>query len=198
MFPRLISRITKTKIQPTATSSLSTSVKENILPSLGASGAIYSAVVVTALAYPHSEIALIFPPTPPIPIQWGVGALIALDCVGVIRGWRYGWAVLLSFFLDRFFADADAQVGCLTIMPTWGEPRSELFTTLTGLKSGTFSGLSTRCLTDRRPLNRHHDPPPVVEDETDSPAGIRCCGRKRTRSGGPPLSVSCPSLPMAR
>jgi len=88
-FPRLVSKITKAKIQPPTTQSLSTSAKETILPSLGASGAIYSAVVVTALAYPHSEIALIFPPTPPIPIQWGVGALVALDCIGVIRRWRY-------------------------------------------------------------------------------------------------------------
>ncbi|KAF9649170.1 hypothetical protein BDM02DRAFT_3155410 [Thelephora ganbajun] len=87
-FPRLVSKITKTKIQPTTTQALSTSVKESIRPSLGVSGAIYSAVVVTALAYPQSEIALIFPPTPPIPIQWGVGALVTLDCIGVIRGWR--------------------------------------------------------------------------------------------------------------
>jgi len=89
IFPRLVSRITKARIQPVTTQALQTSVKERIRPSLGASGAIYSAVIVTALAYPHSEIALIFPPTPPIPIQWGVGALIALDCIGVIRGWRF-------------------------------------------------------------------------------------------------------------
>lgn len=95
-FPRLVSKMTKTKIQPPTTQSLSNSAKETILPSLGISGAVYSAVVVTALAYPHSEIALIFPPTPPIPIQWGVGALVALDCIGVIRGWRYEYFFLLS------------------------------------------------------------------------------------------------------
>ena len=89
-FPRLVSRITRAKAQSATTQSLQNSVREKILPSLGASGAIYSAVVVTALAYPHSEIALIFPPTPPIPIQWGVGTLVMLDCIGVIRGWRYG------------------------------------------------------------------------------------------------------------
>ena len=79
----------KAKAQPATAQSIQNSVKEKVLPSLGASGAIYSAVVVTALAYPHSEVALIFPPTPPIPVQWGVGGLIALDCIGVIRGWRY-------------------------------------------------------------------------------------------------------------
>lgn len=107
-FPRLVSRLTKAKTQPVTTQSLQASVKEKILPSLGASGAIYSAVVVTALAYPHSEIALLFPPTPPIPIQWGVGALIALDCVGVVRGWRYAYVTLsvsLSLFLWTLTAE---------------------------------------------------------------------------------------------
>jgi len=113
-FPRLISKITKAKIQPPTTQSISNSVKETILPSLGASGAVYSAVVVTALAYPHSEIALIFPPTPPIPIQWGVGALVALDCIGVIRGWRYervfSCRFLQTLTLSRLF-DHYAHLG---------------------------------------------------------------------------------------
>jgi len=150
-FPRLISKITKTKIQPPTTQSLSNSVKETILPSLGASGAVYSAVVLTALAYPHSEIALIFPPTPPIPIQWGVGALVALDCIGVIRGWRYE-----RVFSCRFFADTETRAGCLITMPIWEEPRSEPSTTLTVLKFGTFLGPSTRCLTNP-PLSQHHN-----------------------------------------
>jgi len=85
-FPRLVSRA-KAKNQPGGTRSLPAPVKEIILPSHGASGAIYSAMVVTALAYPHSEAELTFPPTPATLIQWGTGAAIALDCVGVIRGW---------------------------------------------------------------------------------------------------------------
>lgn len=105
-FPRLVSRITKAKTQPVTAQSLQASVRENILPSIGASGAIYSAVIVTALAYPHSEIALIFPPTPPIPIQWGTGALIALDCIGVIRGWRCE-RVILTHSLEPLFVDAE-------------------------------------------------------------------------------------------
>lgn len=60
-----------------------------ILPSLGASGAIYSAVTLTALAFPNTEIALLFPPSFPIPIQWGVGGLLAIDVIGALRGWRY-------------------------------------------------------------------------------------------------------------
>ncbi|KIP07085.1 hypothetical protein PHLGIDRAFT_106145 [Phlebiopsis gigantea 11061_1 CR5-6] len=62
--------------------------KETILPSLGASGAIYAAVTLTALAFPHTEIALMIPPSFPIPIQWGVGGLVVIDIIGALRGWR--------------------------------------------------------------------------------------------------------------
>lgn len=67
----------------------------DILPSLGASGAIYAAVTLTALAYPDAVVSLIFPPTWPIPIQWGVGALVLVDVFGVLRGWRY----ISTFFI---------------------------------------------------------------------------------------------------
>lgn len=59
-----------------------------ILPSLGASGAIYATVTVTALAFPDSQIALFIPPSYPINIQWGVGGLVAMDMIGILRGWR--------------------------------------------------------------------------------------------------------------
>lgn len=60
----------------------------DILPSLGASGAIYGAVTLTALAFPDSQVALFIPPSYPINIQYGVGALVLLDTVGILRGWR--------------------------------------------------------------------------------------------------------------
>jgi rhomboid-like protein len=90
-FPQIIGKLRKTSTAPATTTAIgatASTARETILPSLGASGAIYSAVVITALAYPQSEVALIFPPTPPIPIQWGVSALVALDVVGVLRGWK--------------------------------------------------------------------------------------------------------------
>ncbi|KXN81555.1 Serine/threonine-protein kinase sax-1 [Leucoagaricus sp. SymC.cos] len=59
-----------------------------ILPSLGASGAIYASVVVTALAFPDSQVALFIPPSYPINIQYGVGGLMLLDLIGIMRGWR--------------------------------------------------------------------------------------------------------------
>ena len=60
----------------------------SIKPSLGASGAIYATVTLTAMAFPEAHISLIFPPTPPIPIQYGVFGFMAMDLLGVIRGWR--------------------------------------------------------------------------------------------------------------
>lgn len=78
------SRLTAGMAQKEATKVTS----EAVLPSLGASGAIYGTVTLTALAFPDTQIALIFPPTWPIPIQWGVGGLVALDIIGALRGWR--------------------------------------------------------------------------------------------------------------
>lgn len=59
-----------------------------ILPSLGASGAVYASVILSALAFPNAEVSLVFPPTGSIPIGYGVGGLLLLDCVGALRGWR--------------------------------------------------------------------------------------------------------------
>ncbi|KAJ7760537.1 hypothetical protein B0H16DRAFT_1532613 [Mycena metata] len=55
--------------------------------SLGASGAIYACVTLCALAFPDTRIAPLFIPFS-VPIQPGVGALMLLDVVGVLRGWR--------------------------------------------------------------------------------------------------------------
>ncbi|KAF7370609.1 Rhomboid domain-containing protein [Mycena sanguinolenta] len=55
--------------------------------SLGASGAIYACVTFDAVAYPDLTIAPIFIPWG-VPIRMGVGALMMLDLVGLLRGWR--------------------------------------------------------------------------------------------------------------
>ncbi|KAF5353070.1 hypothetical protein D9758_008762 [Tetrapyrgos nigripes] len=60
----------------------------NIPGSLGASGAIYACVTMSALAFPSAQISLVVPPSYPIDIQTGVGALVLLDVVGALRGWR--------------------------------------------------------------------------------------------------------------
>ena len=59
-----------------------------ILPSLGASGAVYAAATMTALAFPESQVALFIPPTYPINIQYGIGGLMMIDVIGIMRGWR--------------------------------------------------------------------------------------------------------------
>jgi len=71
-----------------ATTTVAKKTIPDILPSLGSSGAIYATVTVTALAFPDSQIALFIPPSYPINIQWGVGGLVALDMIGILRGWR--------------------------------------------------------------------------------------------------------------
>ena len=79
-----------------------------ILPSLGASGAVYAAATMTALAFPESQVALFIPPTYPINIQYGIGGLMMMDVIGILRGWRSVCLLSLIFsndsieiFLDR-------------------------------------------------------------------------------------------------
>ncbi|KAG2071539.1 hypothetical protein BDR04DRAFT_1098000 [Suillus decipiens] len=97
LFPRLVNQYTASAViknSPAAAAISSTVVKtattapREILPSLGASGAIYAAVTVSALAFPDAQIGLIFPPFVSIPIQAGVGGLVMIDMIGIVRGWR--------------------------------------------------------------------------------------------------------------
>jgi rhomboid-like protein len=98
LFPRLVNQYTASAViknSPAASAISSTVVKtataapREILPSLGASGAIYAAVTVSALAFPDAQVSLIFPPFISLPIQAGVGGLVMLDMIGIIRGWRW-------------------------------------------------------------------------------------------------------------
>jgi hypothetical protein len=52
-------------------------------------------MALSALAIPETRVALIFFPLYPIPINVGVSALVCLDVLGIIRGWRF--ALLMSF-----------------------------------------------------------------------------------------------------
>ncbi|KAI0272754.1 hypothetical protein BC834DRAFT_817520 [Gloeopeniophorella convolvens] len=107
LYPRMVAKLVQPGEQAapgvigTLSSSLSSAAKSNarpvgdaataastILPSLGASGAIYGTVIISALAFPDAEVSLVFPPTPSFSIQYGVGGLVLLDCIGVLRGWR--------------------------------------------------------------------------------------------------------------
>ena len=57
---------------------------------------------------------------------------------------------------ESILADADARLGSLIITPTWEEPHLALSTMLMDLRSGTYSGQSTQCLTDPPPGRRHN------------------------------------------
>ena len=59
-----------------------------ILPGLGASGAIYGCLTVSALAHPDFEVLIYLFPFVSFKIGPAVLGLVALDAVGVLRGWR--------------------------------------------------------------------------------------------------------------
>ncbi|KAF9219802.1 rhomboid-domain-containing protein [Gyrodon lividus] len=95
LYPRLLSQVaTQARLRTSQAASaiagdaVSAPARE-ILPSLGASGAIYAAVTVSALAFPDAQVQLIFMPFFPISITTGVGGLVLLDIVGIIRGWKF-------------------------------------------------------------------------------------------------------------
>lgn len=60
----------------------------SILPSLGASGGIWACVSLAALACPEARASLIFPSTFSFPLPAGALALVGLDILGILRGWR--------------------------------------------------------------------------------------------------------------
>ena len=62
--------------------------QQAILPSLGASGAIYAALTLTACAYPETSVGIIFVPFISFPIGLGVCGMVAVDVIGLLRGWR--------------------------------------------------------------------------------------------------------------
>ncbi|KAJ2796314.1 hypothetical protein H4R21_004766 [Coemansia helicoidea] len=59
-----------------------------ILPSLGASGAVYSVIAATAMLFPDAQVALIFLPFMPFTVSQAFKALMAYDLVGAVLGWR--------------------------------------------------------------------------------------------------------------
>ncbi|KAF8127362.1 hypothetical protein EV363DRAFT_1515011, partial [Boletus edulis] len=93
LYPRILSQISKqaaVRSSPAASAlvgDVAQQVPDKILPSLGASGAIYAAVTLTALAFPDAQVQPIFIPIS-MSITTGVGALVLADIVGVLRGWK--------------------------------------------------------------------------------------------------------------
>ncbi|KAG2221178.1 hypothetical protein INT45_007755 [Circinella minor] len=59
-----------------------------IMPSLGASGAIYGLLAGTAYLYPNSSVSLIFLPFIPIKMGYALPAMMGFDLAGILLGWR--------------------------------------------------------------------------------------------------------------
>ena len=83
--PRLIKSLTS---PARLSSTQALAAHQAIMPSLGASGAIYAALTMTACAYPDSQVGIIFVPFIRMPIGLGVTAIVTVDIIGLIRGWR--------------------------------------------------------------------------------------------------------------
>lgn len=82
-------RLLRTLASPARLSSAQAlAAHQAILPSLGASGAIYGAVTMTAMAFPDSHVGIIFLPFISIPMGVGVAGMVAIDVIGIWRGWR--------------------------------------------------------------------------------------------------------------
>ena len=89
LYPRLVAKLASTPVASATTTATAAKVASTeVLPSLGASGAIYSTLVLSAIAFPALHVTLVIPPWFTIPIQWGMGGIVLMDCVGVLRGWR--------------------------------------------------------------------------------------------------------------
>lgn len=93
LYPQFLAHLSKqaaVRSSPAASAvvgSVAEQAPRKILPSLGASGAIYAAVTLTALAFPDAQVQPIFVPIS-LPITTGVGALVVADIVGALRGWK--------------------------------------------------------------------------------------------------------------
>ncbi|KAJ7442249.1 hypothetical protein FB451DRAFT_111177 [Mycena latifolia] len=91
VFSSLASHMLRIRLYDRAVSGISklgqSAVRPYVGGSIGASGAIYATVTLTALAFPQTHVSPIFVPIE-IPIQLGVGGLVLLDLVGLFRGWR--------------------------------------------------------------------------------------------------------------
>ncbi|KAG0354393.1 Rho- GTP-binding protein RhoN [Podila minutissima] len=59
-----------------------------MIPSLGASGALFGCVSSTAYMYPDASVYIIFLPFLPIKIPVALGAMMGLDLVGIIKNWK--------------------------------------------------------------------------------------------------------------
>lgn len=63
-------------------------LQRSLIPSLGASGAVYSTLVMSAYSNPDIKVNLIFLPFFGFSISTGVMAMVGFDIVGLVAGWK--------------------------------------------------------------------------------------------------------------
>ncbi|KAL7746282.1 hypothetical protein RI367_008353 [Sorochytrium milnesiophthora] len=67
---------------------LRTMPMEAILPSLGASGALYACLGASAARFPDLKVGLIFLPSTAMPLEYAFPALVSVDVVGILAKWQ--------------------------------------------------------------------------------------------------------------
>ena len=131
-FPRVLAQLRNSEAVASATAGATSAFRratstarnnsntvKDILPSLGASGAIYATVTLSALAFPDAQVFLMFLPIP-IPITYGVGGMVMMDVLGIVKGWRL---VLTS----RSYESLALIILCQAFRPLGTSQRSALW-----------------------------------------------------------------------
>lgn len=91
-------------------------IRRDFTPSRGASGAIMGVMALVVTKWPDLKLMLVFFPFVPIPAIWGLGAVVALDMVGLIRGWKtfdhaaHLGGVLFAILYDKVFSSGVAKL----------------------------------------------------------------------------------------
>ncbi len=68
---------------------MSAMITRNVIPSLGASGALWGVLACTAFLMPDARVGIIFLPGVESTISQLLPWMVLLDVVGVVRGWRF-------------------------------------------------------------------------------------------------------------
>ena len=63
--------------------------KSTMIPSLGASGAVWSLIAFVGCQYPEAKMSIIFLPMVALPASQMVFGLAAVDMAGIVIGWRF-------------------------------------------------------------------------------------------------------------
>ncbi|EIM86435.1 uncharacterized protein STEHIDRAFT_97071 [Stereum hirsutum FP-91666 SS1] len=87
--PSLLRRLFSSSPPPsTPPASDASKIADALRPSLGISGAVWSCVMITGLAFPDAQVRMFFDGAPPFSIKWAIYGGLGFDILGLIYGWR--------------------------------------------------------------------------------------------------------------